>query len=681
MRSDARRNRASMVAAARRDLSERGSLSMRRVAMTAGVSRSTLYRHFSTRAALEEALREEALGAARVAIESEVQEDRPPVAVLRRLVEALAGIARESRVDALKLLPLGAEADEAGAAMLPAAERLLQAVELAPGPPAAWLSEAALQFLNACLEAGTGSPDDSHAAAADLFRSLTESLDQGLVLLDPAGSVLSINPRAARVLDPRVEVIYEDGTPCAGDAYPLTAAVQTLKRQRGVRGHQDDAGAVTWMAVDGRPLRRPDSGEVYGFVGILSDVSAEKDWELERLRPAGELSPSRPVPLDLVRIVDEIPPHLFPEQFVSEARRIAGGPVALYVVDIDGSHLLRLAGAEEFPERLEAPLALGPELAEDGMPDLTASLQAELPGVTIAPMSLRGRAIGLLLALRARREPLIELGRLGAAAMELAGGYTDVIDSARRRKKTHAAAELQQSLLPPRIARMGGGEVAGSVLPTYEVGGDWFDYVENRDGAWLAIADATGRGTAAGALGAIALAALRSARRSGQSVEAAAQAMHQVIYAAGSSEFFVTAIIARWHAVYSVFSWINCGHPPPLLLRADDSIEQLVTEPALPLGLFDEERRFSRHHRRLEEGERLILHSDGITARRTADGLFGLDGIERAVAEAGSRSASAIARAIQEAVMAAAEDPLQDDAVAVVLAPTSDPGHHPGARR
>ena len=113
--------------------------------------------------------------------------------------------------------------------------------------------------------------------------------------------------------------------------------------------------------------------------------------------------------------------------------------------------------------------------------------------------------------------------------MELAGGYTDVIDSARRRKKTHAAAELQQSLLPPRIARMGGGEVAGSVLPTYEVGGDWFDYVENRDGAWLAIADATGRRTAAGVLGAIALAALRSARRSGQSVEAAAQAMHQVI--------------------------------------------------------------------------------------------------------------------------------------------------------
>jgi serine phosphatase RsbU (regulator of sigma subunit) len=289
-------------------------------------------------------------------------------------------------------------------------------------------------------------------------------------------------------------------------------------------------------------------------------------------------------------------------------------------------------------------------------------------------MWLRGRAIGLLLGLRAPREALIELGRLGAAAMELAEGYTDVIDAARRRKETEAAAELQQSLLPPRIARMGGGEVAGSVLPSYEVGGDWFDYVENRDGAWLAIADAVGKGATAGALGGIALAALRAARRSGQSLEEAARTMHEVTYDVGRPEFFVTAIVARWHAVYSVFSWINCGHPPPLVVRADGSIEQLMTDSALPLGLFEKDRRFTRHQRRLDDGERLILHSDGITARRTPDGLFGLDGIERAVRSAPGRSAAAIAKAIQEAVLNAAVDPLQDDAVAVVLAPTRDRG-------
>ena len=93
-----------------------------------------------------------------------------------------------------------------------------------------------------------------------------------------------------------------------------------------------------------------------------------------------------------------------------------------------------------------------------------------------------------------------------------------------------------------------------------------------------------------------------------------------------------------------------------------------MTEPQLPLGILDRERRFSRRQRRLEPGERLILHSDGITARKTPDGLFGLDGIERAVRAAPSRSATALSRSIQEAVMSATDDDLQDDAVALVLA-------------
>jgi serine phosphatase RsbU (regulator of sigma subunit) len=46
---------------------------------------------------------------------------------------------------------------------------------------------------------------------------------------------------------------------------------------------------------------------------------------------------------------------------------------------------------------------------------------------------------------------------------------------------------MQQSLLPPRIARVSGGEVAGNVLPSYEVAGDWFDVVENLDGVWITV--------------------------------------------------------------------------------------------------------------------------------------------------------------------------------------------------
>jgi Stage II sporulation protein E (SpoIIE) len=353
---------------------------------------------------------------------------------------------------------------------------------------------------------------------------------------------------------------------------------------------------------------------------------------------------------------------------VAEAARLAGGPAALYVLDIDGTHLLRLAGREEFPRRLEAPLAVGPELSQDGLPDLAAQVARELPGVVMAPMWLRGRAVGVLLALRGSESGLREVARLGAAAMELACGYTDVFDAARRRKDMNPAAEIQQSLLAPRIVRIGGGELAGSVLPSYEVGGDWFDYVENRDGAWIAIADAAGKGPQAGGLGGVALAALRAARRNEASLEQAVQTMHETVSDVGGPEFFVTAIVARWSSVYAVFSWVNCGHPPPLVLRADGTVEELATRPDLPLGILERERTFHRHQRRLFDGDRLVLYSDGVSQRRTTDGTFGAQGITRAATTADPRSATATTRAIQEAMMGAAVDPLQDDAAVIVFA-------------
>ena len=71
-----------------------------------------------------------------------------------------------------------------------------------------------------------------------------------------------------------------------------------------------------------------------------------------------------------------------------------------------------------------------------------------------------------------------------------------------------------------------------------------------RDGAWIAIADAAGRGPQAGGLGSVALAALRAARRNDATLEQAVQTMHETMCDVGGPEFFLTAIVARWHPVY-----------------------------------------------------------------------------------------------------------------------------------
>ena len=136
-------------------------------------------------------------------------------------------------------------------------------------------------------------------------------------------------------------------------------------------------------------------------------------------------------------------------------------------------------------------------------------------GAAVLPLMLRGRALSALVFAAPPSGDLEALAARGAAALELAERHTDVLANARRHRECSAAAELQQDLLPPRIGHLEGAEVAGSILPAYDVGGDWIDHCAMADGGWLGVADAVGKGPQASAIGAIALGAYRAARRGG----------------------------------------------------------------------------------------------------------------------------------------------------------------------
>ncbi len=394
-------------------------------------------------------------------------------------------------------------------------------------------------------------------------------------------------------------------------------------------------------------------------------------WQVAPMpfRAPGQLGREAPLALEVTRILDEVPPHLVPDQLVAEARRLGGVSVALYVVDIDGSQLLRLAGSEEFPAELEAPPAIGPEIVPEGLPEFYTRLEQRLPGCCAEPLWLRGRVLGLLLCVGTPVVSLADLAKQGAAALELANDYTDFIEAARRRKPTTAAAEIQQNLFPPRIARIAGAQLAGVLLPSYEVGGDWFDFVENRDGAWLAIADAAGTGPTAAGLGAAALGALRAARRSGQEIEQALELMHETVQRLEHPEFLVPLWIARWHAPIATLSWVSCGHPSAYLADTDNTLHELQGPEHPPLGVGKARRSFQITRRQLLPGERLILLTDGIINRHVeGGGTFGAQGVERALARSESQTAASTALAIQQAVTDGWREPLEDDGTIVVMA-------------
>jgi AcrR family transcriptional regulator len=386
-------------------------------------------------------------------------------------------------------------------------------------------------------------------------------------------------------------------------------------------------------------------------------------------RAPGQLGRDRPLALEVTHVLDEVPPHLVPDQLVAEARRAGGVAVALYVVDIDGSQLLRLAGSEDFPESLADPPALGPEIVPEGLPAFADRLRERLPGCVCQPLWLRSRVTGLLLCMGTPMTPLDDIAKQGAAALELVNDYTDFIEAARRRKPTTPAAEIQQNLFPPRMVRIQGAQLAGGLLPTYEVGGDWFDFVDNRDGAWIAIADTSGTGPTAAGLGASALGALRAARRSGQTLEEALLTMHKTVRRLGNPDFYVSALVARWRAPTQTLTWVNCGHPPPYLAEPDGNLVALESPPHPALGAGDGEPCFNAIERELHADERIIFVTDGVTQRRTEDGgRFGVEGIRHAIAGLDHPTAAATAMAVLKAVSNCWREPLEDDGTVAVLA-------------
>ena len=230
------------------------------------------------------------------------------------------------------------------------------------------------------------------------------------------------------------------------------------------------------------------------------------------------------------------------------------------------------------------------------------------------------------------------------------------------------ASELLWHVLPPLTYACERFVISAVLEPCYQVGGDGFDYAVGESTAFLSVLDTTGHGLPAGLGTAVALAAIRSARRDGQGLYAMARAVDEAYAERLTDPRFTTGVLAELHLEDGILRYVNAGHPPPMVLRESKVVARLDGGGRMPLGLDDPLIEVAEVA--LQPGDRLLCFTDGVTeARDQAGRAFG----EERLVDLAERNAAAglpapeTLRRLSHAVLDHLGGPPTDDATLLLM--------------
>lgn len=212
------------------------------------------------------------------------------------------------------------------------------------------------------------------------------------------------------------------------------------------------------------------------------------------------------------------------------------------------------------------------------------------------------------------------------------------------------AAQIQAGLFPrhrPPVATL---DYTGVCIQAQQVGGDYFDFLgAESQRLGLVVGDVSGKGIGAALL----MASLQATFRNqyahyASDLPALLTSVNEMFLANSPAPSYVSLFLASYDDTTRQLQFVNCGHPPPVLLRATGEVEMLEATAGV-LGMFEQ---WTGHVRtvQLHPGDTIAIYTDGVTE------ASGPDDVEFGVArliDALRTSAGGSVKEQQDAVIAA----------------------------
>jgi serine phosphatase RsbU (regulator of sigma subunit)/CHASE1-domain containing sensor protein len=247
-----------------------------------------------------------------------------------------------------------------------------------------------------------------------------------------------------------------------------------------------------------------------------------------------------------------------------------------------------------------------------------------------------------------------------------------------RAMEMRLAAEVQQHLYPRAAPDCPALDLAGAVSSAEETCGDYYDYLELPDGSLcLAVGDVSGHGLGPALIMAGVRAYVRSLAWAGERPEAILRRVNEHLCADLADGHFVTLVLVRIEADRRTLSYASAGHTPALLLDAGGEVKARLARTGRPLGLFPDSTYEACNGHRLDDGDVLVLMTDGATEAVSPRGdMFEEDGVLATVRARCERPAAEILAHLHTSLGEFCEgEPVRDDVTLVVCKrpPVPDP--------
>ncbi len=229
----------------------------------------------------------------------------------------------------------------------------------------------------------------------------------------------------------------------------------------------------------------------------------------------------------------------------------------------------------------------------------------------------------------------------------------DRVDRERVQNELILGRRIQSDLLPRRIPIVKGIELAGSMTPAKEIGGDYYDFIEagpNRLG--IAIGDVSGKGVPAGMLMTILQTLLHSQYRHYPNTKDLLVAINASIAQKIKSSMFITFLLFEWNAEEYSLKYSACGHEHILHFRAKEHRLDCFRSGGIALGMTEDISEIVRE-RQLIVGpnDTVLAYTDGIIEARNPNGdMYGLERLKLFTEAHQGQPAESIRAALMESL-------------------------------